>query len=117
MTAVKLTGARRFISPKCGVESVVERNDVIDVSEAQAAYLTSLTKKDKSNNVHPLFVTTDEDATASADAKMSEQQRLAKVVRAEYNDPDVTEEVPEIKTRRPKKDGTRGTRHASKIVA
>lgn len=115
MNAIKLVGAQRFISTNCGVKTVVLKDDVIEVTEAQAAYLTNLTNKDRSNNVHHLFVETTEDATTSSNTKLSTQQKLAAAVMEEVAD--VVEEKPEVKTRRPKKDGTRGTRNASKVVA
>lgn len=121
MVNVKLTGASRFISPPCGITSVVTRNQIIPVTAAQGAYLCSLTKKDRSNNPHPTFVVTEEDATASADARMTEQERLAKAVREEAEAEEV-EEVKEVakpapKRRAKKTSGTRGTRNASKVVA
>lgn len=124
MVNVKLTGASRFISPPCGITSVVTRNQIIPVTAAQGAYLCSLTKKDRSNNPHPTFVVTEEDATASADARMTEQERLAKAVReeAEAEEVEEVEEVKEVakpapKRRAKKTSGTRGTRNASKVVA
>ena len=126
MVNVKLSGAtRRFIAPKCGITNVIVKDQIIEVTAAQSAYLTSLMNKDRSNNIQPLFVITEEDATASADARMTEQQRLAKTVMAEAKGEIVAEEVEEVKEvakpapkRRAKKtSGTRGTRNASKVVA
>lgn len=83
MIALKLTGAARFISKNAGVRNVLERGGVVEVTQAQSEYLLNLSKKDRSNNIHPLFVVTDEKAGDVAAKKMTTQQRLAAAVAKE----------------------------------
>lgn len=117
---VKLTGAKRFACPQYNPRKAVVRNEVINVTPAMADYFTSLTKKDRSNNEHQLFVVTDEEATSISAEGMSEKQKFAKAVREEAEGKVAeaeAEDKPAPKRRAKKAAGTRGTRNASKVVA
>ena len=120
MTNVKLTGANRFIGTSCGIREVIERGAVVEVTEIQAEYLVSLTKKDRSNNIHNLFIVTDESPDEAAETLMNKQQKLAAAVRREKAELDASEpeevEAP-IKRRRPKKGGAKGIRTDDALVA
>ena len=119
MVNVKLTGANRFIGTSCGVRDVIERGAVVEVTEIQAEYLVSLTKKDRSNNIHPLFTVTSESPDEAAETLMNKQQKLAAAVRKENEAlaAEVDEEEAPVKRRRPKKGGAKGIRTDDALVA
>lgn len=100
---VKLVYGKRFISRAGGINDVIVRNEVVTVTDNQAAYLLTLEEKDRSNNIHKKFVITDEVATKDDLSAMNERKRLAMAALADKKSDEEEESPAPKKKRAPRK--------------